>query len=194
MTWKMHPTIWSMPLRKGVFFGDFFPLIWAKKWYNDHLCKKKMFSILELEKCILHGGWNANDTEVEPEPSFLQSVAFVVADESIKPRFAQTFRANISIGVFYFARRETKSFPPLYKEYEDLKWKIQYWWFSTLPAIVKVILYKRNKSFFSSSLPKSPFLPLSLSWHYIHLANLLLSCTNISNHYFPSNLIQYESK
>ena len=158
------------------------------------LQKKKMFSILELEECILHGGWNANDTEVEPEPSFLQSVAFVFADESIKPRFAQTFRANISIGVFYFARRETKSFPPLYKEYEDLKWKIQYWWFSTLPAIVKVILYKRNKSFFSSSHPKSPFLPLSLSWHYIHLANLLLSCTNISNHYFPSNMIQYESK
>ena len=51
-----------------------------------------------------------------------------------------------------------------------------------------------SKLFFSSSLPKSPFLPLSLSWHYIHLANLLLSCTNISNHYFPSNLIQYESK
>ena len=35
--------------------------------------------------------------------------------------FAQSFRANISIGVFYFARIETKSFPPLYKEYEDLK-------------------------------------------------------------------------
>ena len=68
--------------------------------------KIKIF--FELEKCILHGGWNANDSEVEPEPSFLQTVAFVVAGESIKPRFAQTFRANISIDVFYFARERNK--------------------------------------------------------------------------------------
>ena len=93
----------------------------------------------ELEKCILHGGWNANDSEVEPEPSFLQTVAFVVAGESIKPRFAQTFRANISIDVFYFARERNKVIFRIFelvtfKEYEDLKWKIQYWWFSTLPA------------------------------------------------------------
>ena len=58
------------------------------------------------------------------------------------------------------------------------------------PAIVKVIEDKRNKKN-SSSISKSPFLPLIFSWHYIHLANLLLSCTNISNHYFPSNLTQW---
>ena len=58
------------------------------------------------------------------------------------------------------------------------------------PAIVKVIEDKRNKKN-SSSISKSPFFPLIFSWHYIHLANLLLSCTNISSHYFPSNLTQW---
>ena len=103
----------------------------------------------ELEKCILHGGWNANDSEVEPEPSFLQTVAFVVAGESIKPRFAQTFRANISIDVFYFARERNKVIFRIFelvtfKEYEDLKWKIQYWWFSTLP-LSKLLKIKGTK-------------------------------------------------
>ena len=148
---------------------------------------KKICFILELEKCILHVGWNANDSEVEPEPSFLQTVAFVVAGESIKPRFAQTFRANISIDVFYFARERNKVIFRIFelvtfKEYEDLKWKIQYWWFSTLP-LSKLLKIKGTKKI--SSISKSPFLPLIFSWHYIHLANLLLSCTNISNHYFP---------
>ena len=67
---------------------------------------------------------------MEPEPSFLTTVAFVAADESIKPRFAQTFRANISIDVFYFARERNKVIFRIFelvtfKEYEDLKGKIQ---------------------------------------------------------------------
>ena len=58
------------------------------------------------------------------------------------------------------------------------------------PCLSKLLYIKgiKNSQF---SIPKSPFLPLSFSWHYIHLANLLLSCTNISNHYFPSSLIQW---
>ena len=174
-----------MPKRKGVFFGISSPYYGPQNGTVIVSAPKKI--CFELEKCILHGGWNANDSEVEPEPSFLQTVAFVVAGESIKPRFAQTFRANISIDVFYFARERNKVIFRIFelvtfKEYEDLEGKIQYWWFSTLPAILNVV---DNRKKIPSSIPKSPFLPVSFSWHHIHMANLLFSCTNISNHYFP---------
>ena len=63
--------------------------------------------------------WNRSQVSSKP-------LLLLRTSESIKPRFAQTFRANISIDVFYFARERNKVIFRIFelvtfKEYEDLK-------------------------------------------------------------------------